>query len=185
MIFFDVETQLSADDVGGWDFAEDMRVSYLVAYNTASDDYLTCDEDNIPHFIDLLTSTNLVVGFNIEGFDYKVLSRYTDIDLWALPTFDLLSHLHATLGHRVSLDTLAQANFGRSKLADGIEAIRWFKEGESEKIIEYCRDDVEITQKLFHKGCEDGALHYLSIYGTELLTADTSHWSGIVQSITR
>jgi len=51
-----------------------------------------------------LAAADLVVGFNALGFDYRVLRGYTDRDLRALPTFDLLDAVHARLGFRLKLE---------------------------------------------------------------------------------
>ena len=56
-----------------------------------------------------------MIGFNIKAFDYKVLSRYTDLDFDDIPTFDMLDEIYQQLGHRVSLDNLAQATLGIEK----------------------------------------------------------------------
>ena len=43
------------------------------------------------------TAPDLVVGYNINGFDYRVLQAHTDQDLQLLPTFDLMYDLESRL----------------------------------------------------------------------------------------
>ncbi len=55
-------------------------------------------EDEIDQLITWLREADLVVGYNIIGFDYEVLRAYTDQDLQKLPTFDLMYDLEERLG---------------------------------------------------------------------------------------
>ena len=44
-------------------------------------------------------------------------------------TLDMLVDLEAKLGHRLSLDSVATASLGVGKTGDGLDAIRWWREG--------------------------------------------------------
>jgi DEAD/DEAH box helicase domain-containing protein len=84
-----------------------------------------------------------------------VLSAYTDMDFGRIPTLDLLEKVKDRLGYRLSLDHLASATLDAGKTADGLDALRWWKEGKMAKILEYCRSDVAITRDLFRFGREN------------------------------
>lgn len=71
------------------------------------------------------------------------------IELHLRPTIDLLEEVKKRLGYRLSLDRLAEQTLGVQKSADGLQALKWYKEGRIDKIIRYCRQDVEITRDLF------------------------------------
>jgi DEAD/DEAH box helicase domain-containing protein len=152
----DVETRRSAREVGGWHRAGDMGVSVAVLYDAGSDAFLPFEQDALPELFDLLAQAELVVGFNILGFDYAVLQPFAAIRLQDLPTLDLLTQVHKGLGRRIKLDNLAQATLNAGKSADGMAALRWWKEGRLELIAEYCRMDVDITRRLYLHGCEHG-----------------------------
>ena len=62
----------------------------------------------------------------------------------------MLVELQKTLPHRLSLDSIATATLGIEKTSDGMQAIRWFREGKLIEIAEYCCYDVKIT-KLVHE----------------------------------
>jgi DEAD/DEAH box helicase domain-containing protein len=108
--------------------------------------------------MDHLKQLDLVIGFNIKRFDYKVLSGYSDFDFSALPTLDLLEVIHQQLGYRLSLNHLADANLGTQKSADGLQALRWWKQGRISEIVEYCKKDVQITKDIFLLGQKKGFL---------------------------
>jgi DEAD/DEAH box helicase domain-containing protein len=158
--FFDLETQRLADEVGGWQNKHLMRVSVAVLYETHTDSFKIYREEDIGAFLQDLQGLDLVIGFNIATFDYQVLRAYTSYNLQKLPTFDLLQEIHQVLGFRLSLAHLAENNLGKGKASDGIQAVKWFRDGDWEPLIEYCKLDVILTRDLFYKAIEAGHLLY-------------------------
>ncbi len=146
-VYFDIETQMSADEVGGWDKIRDMRMSVGVTYSTARGDYKIYGEKQVNDLIEELRRADLVVGFNSLRFDYEVLVGHNPFfDPEQLRTLDMLVELQKTLQHRLSLDSIATATLGVEKTAEGMQAIHWFKEGKLLEIAEYCCYDVKITK---------------------------------------
>jgi DEAD/DEAH box helicase domain-containing protein len=82
-----------------------------------------------------------------------------------LPTLDMLVELQNTLNHRLSLDSIATATFGVEKTAEGLQAIRWFKDGRLAEIAEYCCYDVKITKLVHEYGRHHRQLHYNNRFG--------------------
>jgi DEAD/DEAH box helicase domain-containing protein len=158
--FFDLETQRLADEVGGWHNKHLMRVSVAVLYETHTDTFKVFREEEMGSFLRDLQALDLVVGFNIASFDYEVLRAYTPYDLGKLPTFDLLREIHQVLGFRLSLAHLAENNLGKGKTSDGVQAVKWFRQGEWDSLIEYCKIDVILTRDLFYRALETGHLLY-------------------------
>jgi DEAD/DEAH box helicase domain-containing protein len=148
----DIETQLSAQAVGGWHHAERMRVSCAVLYDSQSDSYYEFVEGQMPMLMHHLGELDVVVGFNIIRFDYRVLSAYTDLDFRKIPTVDILEKVKNQLGYRLSLNHLATVTLNSEKTADGRDALKWWQEGKMAKILEYCRADVAITRDLYRFG---------------------------------
>ena len=166
--FFDLETQRLATEVGGWQNKHLMRVSVAVLYESASESFRVYREDEISKLIRDLSELDLVVGFNVSRFDYEVLKAYTPFDFSRLPTFDILQEIHQRLGFRVSLDHLAEKTLGKAKSAEGIQAVRWFREGQWEDLIDYCKQDVLLTRDLFRHAVEKGYLVYSDRSGRSL-----------------
>jgi DEAD/DEAH box helicase domain-containing protein len=152
VVVFDVETQRSFDEVGGRTQFHKLGVSAAVAYRYDLDKFLEFTEENVGELINLLVEADLVVGYNILGFDYEVLRAYTDGDLRRLPTVDLMRDLEARLGFRPKLDSVVQPTLGVGKSADGLQALEWWRRGEVDKIMAYCRDDVRVTRDLYDYG---------------------------------
>ena len=151
-LFFDVETQRAADEVGGWRHIRKMGLSVAVTFSTADNAFHHYTEETVTDLIADLRAADLVVGFNVLRFDYEVLRAYTTDPLRDIPTVDMLDHIHKRLGFRVSLDNLAGATLGAAKSADGLQAVRWYKEGRIQEILDYCQQDVEVTRQLYEYG---------------------------------
>jgi DEAD/DEAH box helicase domain-containing protein len=89
-------------------------------------------------------------------------------DLRQLPTLDMLVELKKNLAHRLSLDSIAHATMGVEKTAEGLQAIRWFKEGKMAEIAEYCCYDVKITRLIHEYGTTHQQLFYTNKFGARL-----------------
>lgn len=165
--FFDLETQFLANEVGGWHNAHLMRVSVAVIYDEIKGSFIAYREEEIAELLKQLTQYDLIVGFNIIDFDYKVLEPYARFNLYQrLPTLDILKDIRLSIGRKVSLDHLAAVNIKEHKTADGLQAVRWFREGKWDSLINYCCHDVMITRKLFYKGLTEGKLYYYDREGS-------------------
>jgi len=57
----------------------------------------------------------LITGFNIKRFDLPVLEPYLSISIYTLPTLDIMEEITRVTGHRVSLNSVAQATSGKVK----------------------------------------------------------------------
>lgn len=164
LIFFDLETQKSNKDVGGWENKRDMLVSVAVTFNTSDNRYHIYQEENVDILIEDLMEADMVVGFNIKKFDYIVLSHYTDANLLSRNSLDLLEIFVQERGHRVSLDNLARSTLNTEKIySSGLDAIRLFQEGEFLELIEYCKQDVKITKELFEYGVQNGFVFFTDL----------------------
>jgi DEAD/DEAH box helicase domain-containing protein len=159
LLVFDLETQHSAAEVGGWNQAHKMKMSLGVVYDHQERRYVTYTEDRAPDLIQHLLSADKVVGFNIDRFDLAVLSAYSP-HVARIRTFDILTEVQKTLGYRVSLDGLASVTLGQGKSADGLQAIAWWQAGNLKDLETYCRKDVEITKDIFLFGLRYGYLLY-------------------------
>ena len=165
IVYFDLETQKSAEEVGGWNHISRMGMSVGVTYSTARGDYKIYGEKQIDELIQELQRADLVVGFNNLRFDYEVLHGYTTLDLRQIPTLDMLVDLQNRLQHRLSLDSIATATFGVEKTAEGMQAIYWYREGKLLEIAEYCCYDVKLTRLVHEYGCRHRQLHYHNRFG--------------------
>lgn len=115
-------------------------------------------------FFDLLLELDdedyKLVGFNSNSFDDKLLAAH---DLEGITThYDVLEEVRIAAGFGASfksvprgysykLDVIAKAN-GFSKTGDGSLAPILWQQGKHSQVIEYCKNDVEITSKILDLG---------------------------------
>lgn len=168
LVYFDLETQKSADEVGGWSKIRDMRMSVGVTYSTERGSYRIYGERQVDDLVTELLRADLAIGFNILRFDYEVLHGYTVLDLRQVPTLDMLVELQKDLAHRLSLDSLASSTLGVEKTSEGMQAIHWFREGKLLEIAEYCCYDVKITRMVHEYGAINRQLFYRNRFGNKL-----------------
>ena len=174
IVYFDLETQLSFNDVGGYNHKDQMKVSVAVTYSTAEQSYQIYPESEMDRLVDTLCKADLVVGYNHIQFDYQVLQGYTILDLASQTTnLDMMVEIEKILGFRLKLDSLASATLGIGKIADGLEALRWWQEykktGNHElllKIARYCSFDVKVTKNIHEHALEHKILRYADRQGT-------------------
>ena len=152
VVFFDLETQRTFDEVGGRRNIRKLGLAAAVTYSTADGQFHHYTEERVADLIAELREADKVVGFNVLRFDYVVLGAYSDAPLAGIPTVDMLDHIYMRLGFRVSLDNLAVTTLGISKSADGLQAVRWYRQGRIQEILKYCQQDVEVTRRLYEFG---------------------------------
>lgn len=164
----DLETQRSAEEVGGWHKAYKMGISCCVIYNSVTKCFDVFRDLDIEGMIEAVKGVDLVVGFNIRKFDYVVLSGYSAFQFKALPTLDLIETVKETMGYHIGLNDLAAATLGTGKSADGLQALKWWKEGKISPIIEYCKQDVAVTRDLYLFGRENGFIYFENLAGQKM-----------------
>lgn len=161
IVFFDLETQKLAAEVGGWGKKELLKLSVGVTYSTARGGYRIYQERQVEELIDEMTKADLVVGFNTHNFDFAVLQAYYMWDLKdTLCSLDLLEYFEKQTSHLVSLESISQACFGLGKIAEGTDAVRWWRAGRYLDVAEYCCFDVKLTKMVYDYGVEHGHILY-------------------------
>ena len=151
-IVLDIETQKSFDEVGGRENFHLLKVSVVGIYSYLKGEYMTFEESAIPQLEEMLKSAALIIGFNIKRFDFVVLGPYLSIPINTLPALDIMEEIVKVVGHRVSLESVAQATLGKGKIGNGLDALRFFKEGKMEELKRYCLHDVMITREVYEYG---------------------------------
>jgi DEAD/DEAH box helicase domain-containing protein len=171
IVYFDLESQKLFEEVGGRD-ASKLLLACGVTWSTARNDFAVYWEKDVAALVAELKSADRVIGFNIISFDYEVLKPYAPNENFrSFRSTDMLQDIFRTLGFRLSLDSIAKASLGATKTADGIKSVEWFKNGELDKVAEYCKADVDITRRVYEFGRNNGYVHYYSKLGSKLKVA--------------
>ena len=166
IVYFDLETQRTANVAGGWDKKAAMGMTVGATYSTGAGRYAVFGEERVHELVDHLQQADLVVGFNLINFDYEVLMGYTVMDLaHSVPTLDLMVDLEKRIGHRIGLETVAQATIGCGKTADGLDAIKWWRQGRKLEVARYCCFDVKVTRLVHEHGMAHGEVFFTDRLG--------------------
>lgn len=162
-IVFDIETQNTFAEVEN--DLKKLKISVVSVYSYEKDEYKSFTESELKELWPILEKADLIIGYNSEHFDLPVLNNYYLGDLSVLPHLDLLKRIRESLGIRLKLDDVASATLDIGKSADGLQAVRWFKEGKIDEIKKYCEKDVEVTKKVYDFGAENNQLFYKNLTG--------------------
>jgi DEAD/DEAH box helicase domain-containing protein len=167
-VYFDLESQKLFQEVPDRDPSR-LLLACGVTWSTERNDFVVYWEDDAQSLIAELKSADRVIGFNIISFDYQVLRHYAPNENFrAFRSTDMLQDIFRTLGFRISLDSIAKATLGATKTADGIKSVEWFRNGELDKVADYCKADVDITRHVYEFGRDNGFVHYHSKLGSKL-----------------
>ncbi len=155
LVVFDVETKKAFDEVGGY-YPEKLGVSISGVYYRDDEAHIEWlkgfREESFPEMFKLFETADRVVGFNTISFDLPALSPYYVGDLQKLPNLDIMVELEKHIGHRVALDAVAKETLGEQKIGHGLDAIRYYHDGDWESLEKYCLQDVVVTRKLYDVG---------------------------------
>lgn len=166
-LVFDLESQRLANEVGGWSNISAMGFAAGATYEVESGALQSFLEHEVDALVDSLQTAERIIGFNLLRFDYAVLKPYGLVinrDLISRTT-DLLRDLELSLGFRLPLDVIAEATLGERKSADGIQSVRWYKAGEIDKVVAYCKQDVLVTFRVWEFGRENGFIRFFDRRG--------------------
>lgn len=174
-VVFDLETQSSFADVGTADpLAQSISVG--CAYDSETDTYTTVSVDELHLLWPVIEKAEVLVGYNSDHFDIPLLNKYYPGDLTQIKSIDILTAIKASLGRRLRLDGVAQATIGAKKSANGLQAIKWWREGDIASIKKYCKQDVKVTKELFEYALANGKVMFKDGYQKKEIPLDTSDW---------
>lgn len=174
-IFLDIETQNTFAMAGSND-PVDLDMSIMCIYDTKTKEYESFGLDTLSQLWPKLESTDIIVTFNGDHFDLPILNKYYNGDLKKFRHVDLLKEVQKVIGRRVGLDNIAQATLGIGKTGNGLEAITWWKNGEVDKIIEYCKGDVKVTKDVYEYAMKEGKLFYTDGNEKRVIPMETKDW---------
>ena len=174
-VVFDIETANWMSDVGSSDPA-DLTIAVVGIHDSESDRYSCFLEHELPELWKILERTDIIVGYNSDHFDIPLLNKYYPGDLTRIRSLDLMQEVYKILGRRLKLDTIAEATLGERKIADGLQSLKWWKQGEIEKVKEYCQKDVELTKRIFDYALQNNVLKYKDLGNKKDIKLDTSKW---------
>jgi hypothetical protein len=164
IIVYDLEIKEPIEGPVTWDRHDLMGISVGVAYHYLTGEFKVYMDDNLPELAVHLHEAELISGFNIIGFDNRLMDATLDAKgelarVLNLRSYDLLVESRKAAGWTPSqsfpksmrLDDHLSSTFGKAymKTANGAEAPLMWKNRELGRLISYCIDDVKRECMLF------------------------------------
>jgi DEAD/DEAH box helicase domain-containing protein len=174
-IVFDIETTNTFSDVGSADPSL-LDIAVVCIHDSETDAYQHFLQEDLAKLWRILERADMLIGFNSDHFDIPLLNKYYPGDLTQIKSLDLLKEVHKVLGRRIKLDTLAEATLGEKKSGNGLEALRWWRNGEKQRVIDYCIQDVKVTKNIYEYARENGKLKYKDLGAVRDIVVDTTDW---------
>jgi DNA polymerase elongation subunit (family B) len=174
-ITFDIETY-SPSDLNRIDTKE-FRASVIGAFiswlNNGQGAYIAFLEKDVKDFLALLQQADLIIGYNQMWFDLPVLQKYANIDLLKLPNYDILLKIEEKIGYKLKLNDVCKANFEDDLKTDSYSVYRHYhKQGKWLELIDYCMNDVRLTQQLFAKILNQKQINYYDLHILKTINLD-------------
>lgn len=175
VITLDIETTNTFQDVGSNDPA-DLDISVICIHDSENGEFSSFLEADFGKLWPTLEQADSFVTWNGDHFDIPLLNKYYPGDLGKIKSVDLMREVQQVLGRRLKLDTVGESTLGRNKSGHGLDAIEWWRNGEVDKIIKYCIEDVRLTRDLYDYALSNGHLKYKEFGSTKEVQLDTSKW---------
>ncbi len=163
-IVLDIETQNTFQDVGAYQ-ANLLQISLIGVYFYETDTYETFLEPDLPKLWPRMERSSRIIGYNLFGFDYPCMQTYYTGDIMKFPTIDIMLEIEKRIGHRVKLDDVAHATLGIGKSGTGLKAVEYWRDGEIDKLREYCLQDVRVTKDIYEKALTEKKVYYFNKLG--------------------
>ncbi len=173
-IVFDIETKNTFAEAGSSNPA-DLSISVVCIYDYSADAFLSFREEQVTKLWPMVENCDRIIGWNSIHFDMPLLEKYAGRSFSHVPHLDLCNKVKESLGTRMKLDDIAHATLGERKSGHGLQAVEWYKEGQWDKIISYCIQDVRITRDIYEFAKRNKQLFYSDFTGVKPFPVDVSH----------
>ncbi len=174
-ITFDLETKNFFQDVGSND-PTDLDISVVCIHDSENDQYSSFFESDFNKLWPILEQADMLISWNGDHFDIPILNKYYPGDLTKIKSLDLMKEVQKSLGRRLKLDGVGEATLGRNKTGHGSEAVTWWRNGELDKLVSYCIEDVKLTKDLYDYAIANKILKYKDLGGIKELKLNISEW---------
>lgn len=178
---FDIETSNTFQDVGTNNPA-DLDISIVGIYEYENNQYTAFTKEEFGKLWKIIENADQFITFNGDHFDIPLLNKYYPGDLFKIKNVDLLKEMHKVAGRRMKLDQIAEGTLGIHKSGNGLDAIKWWRDGETEKVKKYCLDDVRITKDLYDYALKNGKLIFKEGPNLNEVKLDTKDWETPLES---
>lgn len=160
------EVVLDIETIGDIKDFDNLQITVVSIYEYETDSYRSFEEHELGDLWPILEKAERTIGYNSEHFDMPILNKYYTGDLLSFPHLDLLKQIKESSGKRYKLDDVAKATLeNTTKSGDGLEAQKWWENGEKDKVKKYCEQDVKVTKEIYDYGRKNRMLYIQTLTG--------------------
>ena len=181
-VVFDIETQNTFQDIGS-NKPSDLDISIVGLYDYETNRYESFLQEEFHLMWPILEKADVFITYYGDHFDIPLLNKYYKKarggDLTKVRSLDVLKEIKNSYGRMMKLDQIAEGTFGTGKSANGLEAIVWWRNGEIEKIRNYCLNDVRITKDVYEYALKNKKLMFKEGPFIKEIKMDVKHWEPV------
>lgn len=161
LAYLDVASQLTATAVGGFHPIQtrQRRIAVAVVFCPASQQFVAYREHEVGRLAQVLHEVDLVIGYNLRGFDLELLRGYPGTDVDGIQASDMSEDLRRISGCRWHLDVLAQSTLDLPPSVGGDDVTAMFGRGEFAGCAAACREGVRRIAQLHQFGVARGLVY--------------------------
>lgn len=175
-VVFDIETKNIFQDVGKADPSL-LDLAVICIYDSKTDAYTGYFQEELQKLWPIIEKADALVGYNSDHFDIPILNKYYPGDLTKIKSIDLLKEIKIASGKRLSLNAVAEATLGAKKTGNGLDSYRWWKQGEYQKVKDYCVNDVKLTKDLYEYMKQNKKVSYSDFGTPREVKLNVKHWN--------
>ncbi len=183
-LVFDIETRNIFQDVGS-NNPEDLDISIVGLYDYETNKFESFTQEEFDKMWPYFEKAELLITYNGEHFDLPLLNKYYKKaglgDLKKIKSLDVFREIKNTNGRWLKLDKVAEGTFGLKKSGDGLEAVKWWREGKIDEIRRYCLDDVKITRNVYDFALKNKKLMFKEGPFIKEIKLDVKHWEPVAE----
>ncbi|MFQ5540995.1 MAG: ribonuclease H-like domain-containing protein [Candidatus Paceibacteria bacterium] len=153
-----------------------MELAMVCIHDSETDSFESFTKADLVELWPILEHADAIIGYNSNHFDIPIINKYYPGDLSQIKSIDILVSIRESLGRRLKLDSVAEATLGRKKKGSGLDSVQWWRDGEIEKVREYCIEDVRITKEVYEYALKHGNVKYMDFGEKRVVPIDTSVW---------
>lgn len=174
-IVFDIETRNIFSEVGSADPTA-LDISIVGIYDSETDSYSSYTQEELSQLWPIIERADMLIGYYSDHFDLPLLNKYYPGDLTKIKSLDILKEIRKSYGRGMKLDQLAEGTLQKKKSGHGLDAIKWWRAGEIEKIRQYCLDDVKITKEIYDFAMTNQKLFFKEGSQVKEIPLNTGDW---------
>jgi hypothetical protein len=158
-LYFDLEVQKTAKEVGGFEPERTRKRRVAIAVTLQNECLSIYSQSQVKEFVAQLKQAKVAIGYNATGFDFEVLRGYRGVNLKGIRFIDMFATLRKNAPYIPSLRDLSRSNCNIIRPA--VDVIQLWKKRDLLGLTEKCCNDVLAMRQIHQFGVKNGCIKVL------------------------